>query len=173
MSNSSFLSEQLSNENDHFRIQNSDISETTRLTRYQKRLNGIKKLECSICMIELQLRVEAAASPRSAQNEERHLADHQLELQQPDIDIRLNLLSPEDRIDNLRIHNTTFQNFEDDNPLGSTNTNFFTLQQTLFKTPCGHRYHRDCLLTWMEQSKRCPLCRKVLPTYQSLDGLEF
>ena len=30
-------------------------------------------------------------------------------------------------------------------------------------TPCRHAFHRDCLLTWMEQDMICPVCRAVLP----------
>jgi hypothetical protein len=25
---------------------------------------------------------------------------------------------------------------------------------------CGHLYHRDCLLQWLESSHICPLCRR-------------
>lgn len=30
-------------------------------------------------------------------------------------------------------------------------------------TPCGHRFHSECLLTWMGRSKVCPCCRTGLP----------
>lgn len=34
-----------------------------------------------------------------------------------------------------------------------------------FKTPCGHRFHKQCLVGWMNQKHQCPVCRKVLPQY--------
>lgn len=30
-------------------------------------------------------------------------------------------------------------------------------------TPCGHGFHRACLLQWMEQDMICPVCRTELP----------
>lgn len=33
------------------------------------------------------------------------------------------------------------------------------------ETPCGHSFHRDCLLKWMEQKFLCPLCRTEIPPY--------
>jgi len=29
--------------------------------------------------------------------------------------------------------------------------------------PCGHAFHRDCLLRWMEERAECPVCRGPLP----------
>jgi len=31
------------------------------------------------------------------------------------------------------------------------------------KTPCGHKFHIPCLLTWMEVKMECPTCRAALP----------
>lgn len=32
------------------------------------------------------------------------------------------------------------------------------------KAPCGHLYHKECLLQWMRHSNTCPLCRRdILP----------
>jgi hypothetical protein len=33
-------------------------------------------------------------------------------------------------------------------------------------TPCGHRFHRDCLIQWWISSKTCALCRASLETYE-------
>ncbi|KAF4686611.1 hypothetical protein FOZ60_005039 [Perkinsus olseni] len=30
--------------------------------------------------------------------------------------------------------------------------------------PCGHFFHRDCLVPWLEKSDSCPVCRYKLPT---------
>ena len=30
------------------------------------------------------------------------------------------------------------------------------------KTKCGHRFCRDCLLAWIQQSNECPVCRQHL-----------
>lgn len=32
-------------------------------------------------------------------------------------------------------------------------------------TPCGHTWCRSCLLTSMDHSKKCPMCRDSLPSY--------
>jgi hypothetical protein len=39
--------------------------------------------------------------------------------------------------------------------------------QTFFKTKCGHRFHRKCLLDWMAEKHQCPVCRRSLPQYNS------
>lgn len=33
------------------------------------------------------------------------------------------------------------------------------------ETPCMHRFHVQCLETWMEQKLACPCCRSVIPPY--------
>ncbi|XP_067206418.1 E3 ubiquitin-protein ligase TRAIP-like isoform X2 [Linepithema humile] len=30
----------------------------------------------------------------------------------------------------------------------------------VFNTPCGHTFHHDCLLKWLERSQNCPQCRE-------------
>ena len=31
------------------------------------------------------------------------------------------------------------------------------------KTPCGHRYHPQCLRRWMDHKLECPTCRQAIP----------
>jgi hypothetical protein len=35
--------------------------------------------------------------------------------------------------------------------------------KNFMKTPCGHRYHPNCLKKWMEVKMECPACRRSLP----------
>ena len=30
-------------------------------------------------------------------------------------------------------------------------------------TPCGHIFHWDCLKSWREHARTCPVCRRDLP----------
>ena len=30
-------------------------------------------------------------------------------------------------------------------------------------TPCGHKFHIECLVKWMETKLQCPNCRTILP----------
>merc|ERR1712146_561750 len=33
----------------------------------------------------------------------------------------------------------------------------------LWRTPCNHLFHRECLMRWMDEKMICPLCRARLP----------
>lgn len=37
------------------------------------------------------------------------------------------------------------------------------------KTPCNHRFHKECLVDWMAQKYQCPLCRSEIPEYKDYD----
>lgn len=34
--------------------------------------------------------------------------------------------------------------------------------ESAITTPCGHTFDKSCILTWLERSSTCPLCRHVL-----------
>uniref|UniRef100_A0A7S3FWT2 RING-type E3 ubiquitin transferase n=1 Tax=Strombidium rassoulzadegani TaxID=1082188 RepID=A0A7S3FWT2_9SPIT len=36
-----------------------------------------------------------------------------------------------------------------------------------FMTPCNHRFHKRCLKDWMIEKQQCPVCRAILPQYNS------
>jgi len=37
-------------------------------------------------------------------------------------------------------------------------------EKIIYKTPCMHMYHAECLKKWMRSKMECPLCRAQLPT---------
>ena len=42
----------------------------------------------------------------------------------------------------------------------------FEKKQIAHRLPCGHMYHRDCILPWIQKHNTCPVCRHVLPSEQ-------
>ena len=42
----------------------------------------------------------------------------------------------------------------------------FEKKQIAHRLPCGHMYHRDCILPWIQKHNTCPVCRHVLPAEQ-------
>ena len=39
----------------------------------------------------------------------------------------------------------------------------FEVDQSVYKLPCRHIYHVDCVTSWLQQRNTCPLCRLELP----------
>ncbi|KAK6156568.1 hypothetical protein DH2020_010816 [Rehmannia glutinosa] len=35
--------------------------------------------------------------------------------------------------------------------------------ETLMQLPCGHRFHTNCLVPWLESNAHCPCCRMEIP----------
>ena len=37
---------------------------------------------------------------------------------------------------------------------------------TIMNTPCNHKFHQECLTSWMDRKMQCPVCRANLPTLE-------
>jgi len=54
-------------------------------------------------------------------------------------------------------------------PPGTVGVTVETDDTEIWRTPCGHLFHRDCLRRWMEERMVCPLCRTKLPKPESAE----
>lgn len=43
----------------------------------------------------------------------------------------------------------------------------FDVGEKVIDLPCSHRYHSNCILTWLRMRNTCPVCRYELPTDES------
>ncbi len=44
-------------------------------------------------------------------------------------------------------------------------------EDKLYKTPCGHLFHAECLREWGGKKAECPLCRQALPDFNYRESL--
>ena len=40
----------------------------------------------------------------------------------------------------------------------------FKDEDKLYKLPCKHLFHTECILPWLDKHNTCPSCRHELPT---------
>ena len=38
--------------------------------------------------------------------------------------------------------------------------------EKIMVAPCGHSFHEECMVKWLEIKLICPMCRKSLPIYE-------
>ena len=48
----------------------------------------------------------------------------------------------------------------------------FNENEKCVKIPCGHVYHLDCLLPWLNTNNTCPVCRDVINIEEELNNKE-
>ncbi|TNV80753.1 hypothetical protein FGO68_gene392 [Halteria grandinella] len=41
------------------------------------------------------------------------------------------------------------------------------ISNTYMRTPCRHKFHQNCLQNWMRVKLECPVCREVLPPFET------
>jgi E3 ubiquitin-protein ligase RNF115/126 len=53
---------------------------------------------------------------------------------------------------------------EAENVLCAICKDMVTVDEMATKLPCGHGYHGDCIVPWLDSRNSCPVCRFELPT---------
>jgi hypothetical protein len=46
-------------------------------------------------------------------------------------------------------------------------------EKEFFKTPCGHKFHKECIVYWLKVKDKCPICRNDLPGYESCESEDY
>lgn len=46
-------------------------------------------------------------------------------------------------------------------------------EDKIYKTPCTHIFHAECLKKWVRSKLECPLCRAKLPTLHYILGSDI
>lgn len=98
---------------------------------------------CSICMIDLREEFDAKASLHAESS-----------------------IDPERDSNRLSYH--SLQGSTEDSDIGTVTERLIETvkpSKFVYKTPCGHLFHGNCLKTWMDMKHECPMCREKLPPY--------